>query len=229
MHVLILAASDVPGCTTSQSGIIDTVTDWLVMLMDRIGGIGVAIAIALESVFPPIPSEVILPLAGLSASRGAMPLFVAILCATIGSVSGAWLLYGLSRWIGLERILRAADVIPGVSRDDIDSADRWFTRFGSWSVLFGRIIPVVRSLISIPAGFNRMNPWIFTGWTILGSALWNTVLITAGYLLAERWCAVLDVLGVFENVVIAVVIVIVVFLLVRWVRNLLVKRESNGE
>lgn len=223
MQILTIAAEAVPACTTAQPGIIGTITNWLVMLMDRIGGVGVALAIAMESVFPPIPSEVILPLAGFSSARGTMPLAVAIVSATIGSLAGAWVLYGLSRWIGLERIQRAADVIPGVSRKDIDSADRWFAKYGAWSVLFGRLIPVVRSLISIPAGFNRMNPWVFSGWTVLGSAIWNSVLVGAGYLLGDRWCSMLGVLGAVEDVVIGVFILVLLFLLVRWVRNLMVR------
>lgn len=223
MHAITFAADAVLECTTASPGIIGTITNWLVTLMDRIGGAGVALAIALESVFPPIPSEVILPLAGFSAARGSMTLAVAMLCATLGSLIGAWVLYGLSRWIGLERIMRAADVIPGVSRRDIASADGWFAEYGGWSVLFGRLIPVVRSLISIPAGFNRMNPLVFSGWTVLGSAVWNALLISAGYLLGDRWCSIQGVLGIVENVIIGLIIVLVLFLLVRWVRNLMMK------
>ena len=123
----ILATDPTPICTTTEPGLIGTITDWLIMLMETIGGIGVALAIALESIFPPIPSEVI------------------------------------SRWVGLHRINLAADKIPGVSRKDVSKANDWFTKYGTWSVLIGRVIPVVRSLISIPAGFNRMNFLHFTG------------------------------------------------------------------
>ena len=110
--------------------------------------------------------------------------------ATIGSVLGAWTLYGISRWVGLHRINLAADKIPGVSRKDVSKANDWFTKYGTWSVLIGRVIPVVRSLISIPAGFNRMNFLHFTGWTLLGSAVWNTILVSAGYLLGDQWCSI---------------------------------------
>ena len=154
----ILATDPTPICTTTEPGLIGTITDWLIMLMETIGGIGVALAIALESIFPPIPSEVILPLSGFTAARGTLSLPGAIIWATIGSVLGAWTLYGISRWVGLHRINLAADKIPGVSRKDVSKANDWFTKYGTWSVLIGRVIPVVRSLISIPAGFNRMNP-----------------------------------------------------------------------
>lgn len=228
MHIFALSSS-VPVCTTSGGGLIGSITDWLVSLMDAIGGIGVALAIALESIFPPIPSEVILPLAGFSAARGSFSLVEAIIWATIGSVLGAWVLYGVSRWVGLHRIHRAVDRIPGVSRKDVNKANDWFTKYGTWSVLLGRVIPVVRSLISIPAGFNAMNFVQFTGWTFFGSAIWNTVLVGAGYLLGDQWCSILGVLNVFEDVIIVVFIVVVLFLIVRWVRNLKKSTQDRGE
>lgn len=227
MHSSVITAA-APLCQTDEGGIIGAITSWLVGVMEAVGGPGVAFAIALESIFPPIPSEIILPLAGFTAARGNLGLVGAIVWATVGSVAGAWVLYGISRWVGLERIYRAADVIPGVSRKDVDKANRWFTKYGTWSVLIGRVIPVVRSLISIPAGFNGMGFVRFTGWTMLGSAVWNTVLVCAGYLLGDQWCAILGVLDVFENVVIAVLIVAVVVLLARWARTLMTRSKKDA-
>jgi membrane protein DedA with SNARE-associated domain len=222
---LVLAA---PVCTTGESGIIGAMTNWLVELMEQAGGIGVGIAIALESVFPPIPSEIILPLAGFTAARGRLSIAEAIIWATIGSVVGAWILYGVSRLIGLERINRIADRIPGTSRKDVEKADRWFVKYGTWSVLFGRIIPIVRSLISIPAGLNKMNFLRFTGWTMLGSALWNSLLIGLGYALGGQWCSILSVLSIFENVVIVVIAIGILLLIARWLRNLVQERRHQG-
>ena len=91
-----------------------------------------------------------------------------------------------------------------MQRADVDKANRWFTKYGTWSVLLGRVIPVVRSLISIPAGFNRMNFMQFSLWTFVGSAIWNTILVTAGYMLGDQWCSILGVLNVFEDVIIVV-------------------------
>ena len=220
MGRMLILANEVVQCDTTNDGFIAWITNGLVGLMDALGGVGVAAAIALESVFPPIPSEVVLPLAGFTAARGSFSLVGAILWATLGSLVGAWVLYGVSRWVGLERIFWAADHIPGVSRSDVERADSWFSRYGTWSVLFGRVIPVVRSLISIPAGFNRMNFMQFTGLTLLGSAVWNTLLVSAGYILGDQWCSILCVLNVFETIVIAVVVLIVVFLVIRWRHNL---------
>ena len=194
MGFSVLLSAAAPLCETNEGGIIGSITDWLVSIMDAVGGIGVSLAIALESIFPPIPSEVILPLAGFTAARGSFGVIEAIIWATVGSLLGAWALYGIARWIGLERIQRIVDRIPGVDREDVAKADRWFTRYGHWSVLIGRVIPVVRSLISIPAGFNKMNFLTFSGWTLLGSAVWNTILICAGYLLGDQWCSILGVL-----------------------------------
>ncbi|PJM76013.1 DedA family protein [Bifidobacterium simiarum] len=220
-------AAATPVCETGESGLIGAITDWLVALMSQLGGFGVGAAIALESVFPPIPSEVILPLAGFTASTGRLSVIEAVIWATVGSLVGAWTLYGVSRWIGLDRLMVIADHIPGVSRDDLNKADRWFARFGTWSVLIGRVIPVVRSLISIPAGFNAMDFKRFTGWTLLGSAVWNTILIGAGYALGENWCSILGALGVFEDVIIGVVVVLAVLLIGRWVRNLVVDGKGG--
>ncbi|KFJ04982.1 putative membrane protein [Bifidobacterium subtile] len=230
MHITVLANA-IASCPTASGGLIGTLTGWLVSLMDAVGGIGVAAAIALESIFPPIPSEVILPLAGFTAARGSMGLVEAIVWASIGSLLGAWTLYGVSRLVGIVRIRRAADAIPGVSRADVDKANDWFTRYGTWSVLFGRVIPVVRSLISIPAGFNGMSFLQFSGWTLLGSAIWNSVLVGAGYLLGDQWCAILGVLGVAEDIVIALFVVAIIVLLARWMRNLVVskRREENEQ
>lgn len=219
LNAMTIASASV--CPTGDGGLIQSITDWLVSLMETVGGIGVALAIALESVFPPIPSEVILPLAGFTASRGTLNLVEAIVWATVGSLLGAWALYGISRWVGLHRINRAADKIPGVSRRDVGKANAWFERYGNWSVLIGRVIPVVRSLISVPAGFNRMDFLRFTGWTLLGSAVWNTILVSAGYFLGAGWCSILGYLDMFENVVIAAFIVVIVVWAARKIRTVM--------
>ena len=235
MHALTVSpsaatvlAAPTPVCSTGETGLIGAITDWLVWLMETVGGVGVALAIALESIFPPIPSEVILPLAGFTAARGGLGLVEAIAWATAGSVLGAWVLYGIARWVGLHRINAAADRIPGVSRRDVSKANDWFTRYGTWSVLIGRVIPVVRSLISIPAGFNRMGFARFTGWTLLGSAVWNTVLVSAGYLLGDQWCSILGALGVFEDVVIVVFIVVIAIFLGRTIRKVVKEHREDA-
>ncbi|WP_314686304.1 DedA family protein [uncultured Bifidobacterium sp.] len=222
MHVL--AAAAIPLCGADE-GLIGALTSWIVSLMGTMGGVGVALAILLESVFPPIPSEVVLPLAGFTAAQGRMGLVSAIAWATVGSLAGSLVLYGVSRAVGLHRIHRAADALPGVDREDVEKANRWFARYGGWSVLLGRVVPVVRSLISIPAGLAAMPLVTFSLWTLAGSAVWNTLLVGTGYLLGDQWCSILGVLGVVEDVVIVLAVVAVVLLVVRWVLRL---KDARG-
>lgn len=212
----ILATAD-QGCATQDTGLIATVTQWLVDMMTNVGGPGVGLAIALESIFPPIPSEVVLPLAGFTAAMGRLSFVEALIWATIGSLVGAWTLYGIAHAIGAERIERIADRIPGTGADDVRKANAWFGRWGSLSVLLGRVIPVVRSLISIPAGVAGMGFLRFTCWTLLGSAVWNTFLIGAGYLLGDRWCDIQTFLDRFELVVLIIIAVALAVLAVRWI------------
>lgn len=160
--------------------------DWVVSLVETLGGPGVGLAILLENLFPPIPSEVVLPLAGFAASRGDLDAWSAFLWATAGSVLGAYLLYWLGATVGAQRLRGIADRMWLVEAGDVDRSLRWFDRYGGWSVFFGRLIPGIRSLISVPAGVDRMNPLLFGLLTLTGSALWNGVLIAAGVWLGAR-------------------------------------------
>ncbi len=212
----------------SQGGIISSMTDWLVSLMSQMGGIGVAVAVFLENLFPPIPSEVILPLAGVTASQGKMGLVEAIVWATAGSLIGALVLYAIAAEIGSQRIRRLFDIMPLVQASDIDTADSWFARYGWSSVLIGRVIPVVRSLISIPAGLARMGLARFIGLTVLGSAVWNTVLVMAGFALGQRWQVILSFLDRFQSVVIVLLAALIVWYLVVSVRRALLARDTQS-
>jgi membrane protein DedA with SNARE-associated domain len=155
--------------------------------MGALGAPGVGIAIALESVFPPLPSEVFLPLAGFAAARGEMSIVAAVAWSTAGSLAGALVLYGLGARLGLARLRALADRVPLVSCDDVDKADAWFHRYGTWAVFFGRMVPMVRSLVSIPAGTTGMPLGRFALLTTAGSLIWNTVFVVAGYLLGANW------------------------------------------
>jgi membrane protein DedA with SNARE-associated domain len=199
---------------TTQS-LATTVADWAIGLMETLGAPGAGVAIALENLFPPLPSEVILPLAGFTAAQGSLVLWHVLVWTTAGSVVGALLLYGLGAWLGRVRLRNIVDRMPLVRLEDVDKAEVWFTRYGSWAVLIGRLIPIVRSLISIPAGVERMPLGRFLAFTTLGSAVWNTLLVGAGYLLGEQWHIVEESVGVFQNVVIVALVILVVWWLVR--------------
>ncbi|WP_018350447.1 VTT domain-containing protein [Longispora albida] len=173
-------------------------------LMERLGGPGAGLAVALENLFPPIPSEVILPLAGFAAGQGRMSLFAAIAWTTLGSVAGAVALYYAGRLLGRDRVRAIASRLPLVKLADVDRTEAWFARHGRKAVLFGRMIPIFRSLISIPAGVDRMPLPVFVLYTTIGSLVWNTLFVLAGYVLGENWTVVEGYAGAFQNVVIAV-------------------------
>lgn len=179
--------------------------DWVVELMDTLGAPGAGIAIALENLFPPLPSEVILPLAGFTASRGEMGLIDALLFTTLGSVVGALALYWVGALLGRERTLAIAAKLPLVKISDIEKTEAWFLKHGKATVFFGRMIPVFRSLISVPAGVERMPLVPFLLLTTAGSAIWNTLFVMAGYLLGEQWELVEAYAGIGSKVVLGLV------------------------
>lgn len=192
----LLAADPSP----ESGGIVGFVTG----LMEKLGGPGAGLAVALENLFPPIPSEVILPLAGFTASQGNLSLASAIIWTTIGSVVGALALYYVGALLGRDRVRAIAAKLPLVKLADVDRTEAWFLRHGVQAVFFGRMIPVFRSLISIPAGVERMRVTTFLLYTALGSLIWNTVFVMAGYLLGENWHVVEGYVGILQNVVIVV-------------------------
>lgn len=198
---------------------LDNIADWVTTVVETLGYVGVAFLVALENVFPPIPSEVILPLAGFVAGEGKASLWGMILAATVGSVIGAWVLYGISAAIGPDRLHRFLVRYGrwfGVKERDLIRAEDWFDRRAGTAVLIGRCVPLIRSVVSIPAGFRRMPLLRFTAYTALGSLIWNTALIGAGAILGDRWKQVGDVVGLLQGVVIVLIVGGVLFLLWRW-------------
>jgi membrane protein DedA with SNARE-associated domain len=195
---------------------LNVVAQWAVSLMETLGGAGVGLAIALENLFPPLPSELILPLAGFTASRGTFGVVEVLVWATLGSVIGALVLYSLGAWLGPERLRRVVARLPLMKVSDVDRTSAWFARHGSKAVFFGRMIPVFRSLISIPAGIERMPLLRFTLLTLAGSSLWNTIFVLAGFFLGENWTVVERYADMLQWVVIvAVVVAIGTFVVLR--------------
>lgn len=186
----------------------------LVDLMESIGGPGVAIAVAAENLFPPIPSELILPLAGFTAGQADANMTVvgAIIWATIGSLIGATILYYLGYAIGRDRIRAIVLKMPLVKITDLDRTEAWYLKHQTKTVFFGRMIPIFRSLISIPAGVERMKFWLFLVYTAAGSLIWNTALVVAGYQLGSRWDEVEKYVGAFQKLVVVVVIAVLAWI-----------------
>ncbi|WP_328343399.1 DedA family protein [Micromonospora sp. NBC_00421] len=185
-------------------------TGWVASVIDALGAAGVAFLVALESIIPPIPSEIVLAMAGYLAAEGRFNLVVIVLAATVGSLVGALVLYWLGAALGEERLKRWLDHIPLVDRDDLEKADRWFERHGRWAVLIGRLVPVVRSLVSVPAGANRMPMGEFVLLTTLGSGAWNALVVGLGYTLGSRWQDVEKYSDWFNYAIFAVLAVMIV-------------------
>ncbi len=182
------------------------IVEWATGLMETLGAPGAGLAVALENLFPPLPSEVILPLAGFTASKGELVLWQVLLWTTVGSVAGALALYGLGALLGRERMHALVAKVPLVKTEDVRKTEDWFADHGRKTVFFGRMIPIFRSLISIPAGVERMPLPTFVVFTAMGSFLWNTLLVMGGYLLGEQWSLVETYVGVITYVVIGLVV-----------------------
>jgi membrane protein DedA with SNARE-associated domain len=197
----------------------DWALEWVVAVMRAIGAPGVGVATLLETVFPPVPSEVVLPLAGFTAAQGHYSLLAAVLWATAGSVAGAVVLYWAGGSWGLDRLSRLADRLPLVGRRDVERSIEWFEQHGRTAVLVGRMVPGVRSLVSIPAGVQGMPLLPFLAYTTVGSLLWNAALIGAGYVLGARWHVVERSVGEAADVVYVVLGVAVAALVVKRVRS----------
>ena len=186
------------------------VVGWVVDIMSALGAPGVGLAIALENVFPPLPSEVFLPLAGFTAARGEMSVLAAISWTTLGSLAGALVLYAIGAALGRDRLRAVVDRMPLVHLRDVDRAEEWFARHGATAVFLGRMVPLVRSLISVPAGIERMPLPLFAALTAAGSLIWNTAFVLAGYALGESWPLVEAWAGIASKVVLVVLVLAVV-------------------
>jgi membrane protein DedA with SNARE-associated domain len=197
------------------------VAQWVFSIVDRLGEIGVGLLIFLENVIPPVPSEVILPLAGFRSRTGALNVWLAWPAATLGSVLGAIVLYGLGAWLGYDRLhaLAGRSWFFLTSQKDLDRGQRIFDRHGGKVVLLGRCVPVIRSIVSIPAGICRMPLPRFLLLTAIGSGVWNALFIGLGWYLGEHWDRVQTWLGPVTYVVLGLAVVGLVWLAVRKTRG----------
>lgn len=203
------------------------VAGWAVDLMERLGPPGAGLAIALENLFPPLPSEIILPLAGFTASRGTFSLAEAIAWTTAGSVVGALALYLLGTAIGRDRMYRIWDLLPLTKTSDLERTEAWFDRHGRKAVFFGRMVPIFRSLISVPAGVERMPIGMFLALTLAGSLIWNTVFVVAGYQLGEQWYRIEDVIGTYKYVVVGLVLLALCWWVLLRIRSMRIERRAG--
>ncbi|WP_374712250.1 DedA family protein [Symbiobacterium terraclitae] len=192
---------------------------WTTGIMETFGYPGIVLIILIENLFPPIPSEIVLPFAGFMTTQGSLTLFGVLTAATLGSVLGAIALYGVGLWFGRERIywiVRRFGRWLTISEQDVQRTEEWFERYGTWTVFFCRMVPVMRSLISIPAGLVRMNLGVFILYTAIGSAIWNLLLVGVGAALGAAWPTVSRWVSIYQDAVIAAALLAVAaFLLYR--------------
>ncbi|WP_175529506.1 DedA family protein [Curtobacterium sp. UNCCL20] len=201
----------------------------VLQLIDALGEWGVALMLFVETVFPPIPSEVILPLAGFLAGAGRMNLVLVLVLATLGSYLGALVLYWLGAAIGFERTTRWLGKLPLVDEDDFRKAADWFHRHGKSAVFFGRFVPIVRSLISLPAGADRMHLATFSVFTIIASGIWNSALVLLGAAFGSQYERVEQYTEWIDRVLYVAIAAVVVTFVVRRIRRARAARAGRAE
>lgn len=196
--------------------------NWITSFMEQFGYWGIFLLITLENVFPPIPSEVILTFGGFMTTHTNLTVIGVIVVATIGSIIGAVILYGVGYLINVDRLEAIIDRwgrYLRVKKEDIRKADAWFERYGYWTVFFCRMIPLVRSLISIPAGMAKMKLGLFLLYTTVGTLIWNVILVSVGAALADNWENVVEFMDVYSNIAYAIIAIGIVIALLLWIRS----------
>ncbi|MBB3104923.1 DedA family protein [Azomonas macrocytogenes] len=204
--------------------------DSLVEVVNEMGYVGIIFLMFMENLFPPIPSEVIMPLAGFSAANGDLHIILVILSGTFGSVLGALPWYYAGVYFGEERMLRLAKRYGRwmtISCDDVSNASSWFSKHGRKAVFFGRMIPAIRTLISVPAGIARMPFLPFLAYSALGSMLWTSLLTILGYILHTEYAKVADYVDPFSKIVLGTIIGIYIYRLFFVKRNDSIKPPSK--
>lgn len=212
-----------------MSELMESITDWIQQVILTTGYPGITFVMALENIVTPIPSEFVLPFAGFLIQKGQLDFIWTIVFATFGVVVGGMFWYVLGRVGGLPVAYAAVDRfgrVIGISREQIDRAVSWFAHRGDAIILFGRLIPIFRTLVSIPAGASKMSLPRYLTLTIIGSGVWNIVLTVSGYLLGERWEDILKLVDQYEDVIIIVVVVIVVAFVLYRVYKLIQARRA---
>lgn len=188
---------------------LSSLATWVQDVIEQLGYLGVALLVVLENVFPPIPSEIVLPFAGFVAQQGSDSVILMILVATVGSVIGALIMYWIAAIIGDDRLhafTRRFGKWVQIREADLTRAEEWFDRHAMSAVLVGRCVPLIRSVVSIPAGFRRMKLIPYIAYTFLGSLVWNIALVGAGAVLGENWERVEPVVATFQWIVIVIIL-----------------------
>jgi membrane protein DedA with SNARE-associated domain len=205
--------------------------EWVLHLIDRFGEVGVGLALAIESVFPPIPSELILPVAGYLAYDKQMNVWLAMFFAALGSMAGAYILYYVGYAFGRERTRWLFEKLPLLDLKDFERSEKVFARWGGVAVLAGRCLPLVRSAISVPAGIEKMPFWKFTGYTLVGSVIWNSIWIGLGFAFGPTIKPVIEQYsGILSKLVLGVIgLLFLWFVVSRTIRLIRGKRGGGSD
>lgn len=201
----------------------------IINLMNQFGYIGIFLLIAIENIFPPIPSEVILSFGGYMTTYSNLNVPLVILSATLGSLLGAIVLYAIGKILNKERLMKIVSGKVGkilhLKKEDIESADKWFDTKGEKCVFFCRFIPIVRSLISIPAGMSEMNIPKFLIYTTIGSLIWNSVLVVVGSIVGENWENIVNIFDTYSTITL-ILLIIIFILFVVWFYKKRAKKQQ---
>ncbi len=197
--------------------IISSSAIWATHVISWLGYPGLALAMALESMIVPLPSELVMPFAGFLVAQGTFNFYLVILFSTLGSIIGSFISYYLGRYGGNKLVIRWGKYLL-LDDEDLKNTERWFSRRGELTILIGRFIPVVRHLISIPAGIGKMNLKKFTIYTIVGAGIWNTILIWVGLILGENWESLRKYSERFSAIIAVLLVIAVAFFIIRHIR-----------
>lgn len=208
---------------------INSLVDWLVQAIDTLGYPGVFAAVFLESLFAPIPSEIILPFSGFVASQGSLNIVLVIMTVGIGAYLGSLPFYFIGLWGDdfVEKFLKKYGKYIFISQDDLEKGYKAFEKHGNKIVFFGRFIPLIRSVISFPAGAARTKFSIFSIYTILGSLLYATALCLAGFYMGENWPTVAGYINQYENIVLALLSIAILLYIWRGMRGVIKNSKKN--
>ena len=201
----------------------------IINFMNQFGYIGVFLLIAIENIFPPIPSEVILTFGGYMTTYSKLNVPLVILFSTLGSIVGAIALYYIGKILNKERLIKIVSCRLGkilcLKKEDIEKADSWFDNKGYKSVFFCRFVPIVRSLISIPAGMSEMNMPKFLIYTTIGSLIWNSVLVILGSIVGENWNSIVSIFDTYSNIAL-IILIILFFGFIIWFYKKKIKKQQ---